>query len=132
MHYEVEDGNSALNSMLLNAAVEKIVMKEVYDRKEQEVKERRERKNREMKSIVGFYEYFIDGIKNKDILHHNGEHYERSSVVVWECFGKYIKAYTPADMTFDEITKPFADKFYTFLDTLLAFGNFAIWQQKKV
>ena len=60
--------------------------------------------------------YFLDGIKNKDILHHNGEHYERSSVVVWECFGKYIKAYTPADMTFDEITKPFADKFYTFLE----------------
>jgi len=116
VHYEVEDGNSALNSMLLNAAVEKIVMKEVYDRKEQEIKERKERKNREMKSIVGFYEYFLDGIKNKDILHHNGEHYERSSVVVWECFGKYIKAYTPADMTFDEITKPFADKFYTFLE----------------
>lgn len=60
---------------------------------------------------IGFYEYFLNGIKNKDILHHKGEHYEDSSVTVWVSFGKYLKEYT-----FDDITKPFADKFSTFLE----------------
>ena len=116
VHYVVEDGNSPINSMILNTAVERIVFKDLAERKRQEREEKLAEKKHAMKSIIGFYEYFLNGIRNKDILHHNGEHYEDSSVTVWVSFGKYLREYTPADMTFDDITKPFADKFSTFLE----------------
>ena len=116
VHYQVEDGNNALNSFILNAAVEKVVMKDIADRKRQEREEKLAAKKQAMKSIVGFYEYFLNGIQNGDILHHNGEHYEKSTVTIWKSFGKYLKEFTPVDMTFDDITKPFADKFSTFLE----------------
>lgn len=116
VHYEVRDGDNALNSIILNAAVEKIVNKEIADRKRQEREEKLAEKKRAMKSIVGFYEYFLNGIKNGDILHHNGEHYKDSTITIWNSFGKYLREYTPTDMTFDDITKPFADKFSTFLE----------------
>lgn len=116
VHYDVEDGNSALNSMILNTAVEKIVNKEIAEMKRQEREEQLAQKKQAMKSVIGFYEYFLEGIKNKDIRHHNGERYEKSTITIWSNFGKYLKEYTPADMTFDDITKPFADKFSTFLE----------------
>lgn len=116
IHYDIEDGNSSLNSMVLNTAVEKIVMKDIIEMRQQEEAERKERKKRAMQSVVGFYEYFLEGIRNGDILHHSGEHYEKSTIAIWVGFGKYLKEYTPTGMTFDEITKPFADRFYTFLE----------------
>lgn len=116
IHYDIEEGNSPLNSMILNAAVEKIVMKDIINMRRQELEERKEEKKRAMKFIVGFYEYFLEGIKNKDIRHHNGEKYEQSTITVWNTFGRYLRVYTPAEMTFDEITKPFADKFISFLE----------------
>ena len=91
VHYVVEDGNSPINSMILNAAVEKIVFKDIADRKRQEREEKLAEKKHAMKSIIGFYEYFLNGIRNKDILHHNGEHYEDSSVTVWVSFGRYLR-----------------------------------------
>ena len=116
VHYVVEDGNSPINSMILNAAVEKIVMKDIADRKRQEREERAEKKKRTLQTIIGFYEYFLNGIKNNDILHHNGEHYEASTVTVWISFGKHLREYVPKEMTFAEIDKPFADRFSTFLE----------------
>lgn len=116
VHYEVTDSDNALNSFILNAAVEKIVNKEIADRKRQEREEKRVLEKRAMKSIIGFYEYFLNGIKSGDILHHNGEHYEKSTITIWKSFGKYLREYTPVDMAFDDITKPFADKFSTFLE----------------
>lgn len=116
VHYDIEDGNSSLNSMILNTAVEKIVLKDIIEMRQLEEAEERERTKRAMKSIVGFYEYFMDGIQNRDILHHNGENYEKSTITIWAGFGKYLKEYAPAGITFDEITKPFADRFYKFLE----------------
>ena len=116
VHYVIEDGNSPINSMILNAAVEKIVMREIAERKRQEREEKTEKKKRTMQSIIGFYEYFLNGIKNDDILHHNGEHYEASTITVWVSFGKHLREYVPNEMTFAEIDKPFADKFSTFLE----------------
>ena len=72
IHYDIEDGNSSLNSMVLNTAVDKIVMKDIIEMRQQEEAERKERKKRAMQSIVGFYEYFLEGIRNRDILHHRG------------------------------------------------------------
>ena len=116
VHYVIEDGNSPINSMILNAAVEKIVMREIAERKRQEREEKTEKKKQKMQSIIGFYEYFLNGIKNDDILHHNGEHYEASTITVWVSFGKHLREYVPKEMTFAEIDKPFADKFSTFLE----------------
>ena len=116
VHYDIEDGNNSLNSAILNTAVEKIINKELEDLKRKELEEQLEQKERAKKTIVGFYDYFLDGIKSGEILHHNGEHYEESTITIWNSFGKYLRSYTPADMTFDEITKPFADKFSTFLE----------------
>jgi integrase len=116
VHYDIEDGNNSLNSAILNTAVEKIINKELEDLKKKELEEQLEQKERAKKTIVGFYNYFLDGIKSGEILHHNGEHYEESTITIWNSFGKYLRSYTPADMTFDEITKPFADKFSTFLE----------------
>ena len=105
VHYVIEDGNSPINSMILNAAVEKIVMREIAERKRQEREEKTEKKKQTMQSIIGFYEYFLNGIKNDDILHHNGEHYEDSTITVWVSFGKHLREYVPKEMTFAEIAE---------------------------
>ena len=129
VHYVIEDGSSPINSMILNAAVEKVVMSEIAEIKRQEREEETEMKKRKMQSVIGFYEYFLNGIKNGEILHHNGEHYEDSTIKVWDDFGEYIREYVPKDMTFAEIDKPFADKFSTFLEKK---GNMATTVSKHV
>ncbi len=66
--------------------------------------------------IVNYYEDFIAGMKDGSVRQKRGKTYTSGSIRVWEDFGRFLKEYTPADMTFDEITKRFADGFITFLE----------------
>ncbi len=68
--------------------------------------------------IWSYYDYFLKGIEKGTILKKRGEKYKPGTVKVWKDFGKFMKEYTPETMTFDEISKRFADGFTVYLEGL--------------
>lgn len=79
----------------------------------QQVKKIAEAKSR--KYVVQFYEYFFAGISDGSISHGNNSEYSVGSVQVWKTFGRYLHEYCAGNVTFDDIDKPFADRFTQFL-----------------
>lgn len=67
-------------------------------------------------SIIGFYDYFYTGISDGTIRYGKNNVYREDSIRIWKDFGRMLKAYCQEEMTFDDITKPFADKFSVFLE----------------
>ena len=67
------------------------------------------------KYVVQFYEYFFAGISDGSISHGNNSEYSAGSVQVWKTFGRYLNEFCDALITFDDIDKPFADRFIQFL-----------------
>lgn len=65
-------------------------------------------------TVFGFYEYFLAGIADGTIRHNNSE-YKPGTVVVWKSFGDNLREYCKKDISFDDIDKPFADKFTVYL-----------------
>lgn len=108
---------TAEDKQILVDAFSRIVNAEVY--KADEYLKEKEKKDAEQakKSILGFYNYFMDGIQS-GMIKHGGKNYSDGSVKVWKGFGNYLREYLHdnADVTFDDITKPFADKFITLLE----------------
>ena len=80
----------------------------------QEIRKAEEMRRR--KSIIHFYEYFMEGITNGTIRHGDGKKYKESTIYGWKTFGMLLHEYCPAEMTFDEITKQFAEGFHRFLE----------------
>ncbi|MBP3777495.1 MAG: phage integrase SAM-like domain-containing protein, partial [Prevotella sp.] len=79
----------------------------------QRVKRIAEAKSR--KYVIQFYEYFFAGISDGSISHGNNSEYSTGSVQVWKTFGRYLHEYCAGNVTFDDIDKPFADRFTQFL-----------------
>ncbi len=79
----------------------------------------REREEKRLRTIWAYYDYFLAGISDGRIKKGKNEKYKQSSVKVWRDFGKHMKKYTTQNMTFEEITKRFADGFTDYLE---AFG----------
>ena len=77
----------------------------------------REAEEQKNKVIVNYYKDFLQGIKDGSIRQKRGKAYTDGSVRVWQEFGKFLLEYTPKDMTFDEISKRFADGFVSFLES---------------
>lgn len=65
--------------------------------------------------VLGFYEYFFDGISDGSIRHGNNAEYSAGTIQVWKTFGVYLREYCKRDILFDEIDKAFADRFTLFL-----------------
>ena len=65
--------------------------------------------------VLGFYEYFFDGISDGSIRHGNNAEYSAGTIQVWKTFGVYLREYCKKDILFDEIDKAFADRFTLFL-----------------
>lgn len=83
----------------------------------------RESEEKRLRTIWAYYDYFFSGISNGTITKGKNEKYKQSSVKVWRDFGKHMKNYTPQNMTFEEITKRFADGFSNYLEGLGFMGK---------
>lgn len=66
--------------------------------------------------VKAFYDYFFKGISDGTIRHGNNAAYSQGSIVVWKGFGRFLNAYVKDDISFNDIDKPFADKFTVFLE----------------
>ena len=73
---------------------------------------------RRKKGILNYYKYFFEGISDKSIRYGNNNIYSQGSIRIWKDFGKHLRAFCPKDMTFDDITKSFADRFSMCLEKL--------------
>ena len=79
----------------------------------QRVKRIAEAKSR--KYVIQFYEYFFSGISDGSISHGKNSEYSPGSIQVWKTFGTYLREYCDVGITFEDIDKPFADRFTQFL-----------------
>lgn len=105
------------NELLLIANNDALkVREEVAERQRRQREFEKKERIRQQKQILNFYQYFLDGIADKSIRHGNNTVYREDSVRVWKDFGKHLRAFCLKDMTFDDITKPFADKFSLYLE----------------
>jgi len=80
-------------------------------------RERAENLHYRLNSLLEYYDYFLDGISHGDILHHQGKFYSKQTISIWKRFGKFLREYldNDYDITFNDITKSFADRFTAFL-----------------
>ncbi len=107
------------NALLLIANNEAIREREEMEEREKRLKELAEQKRiQEKKYIWNFYEYFLNGITDKSIRHGSGNVYKPETVRIWRDFGTHLHAYCPMDMSFDDISQPFADKFRLYLENI--------------
>ena len=84
---------------------------------EEKAKKRIEERVSRLKSLLEYYDYFYQGITQGDILHHQGKRYSEGSIVNWKKFGVFLRGFlnNNYDVTFDEINKPFSDRFTAYL-----------------
>ena len=101
---------------VIDEAVKAIVNKDVAMFKAEREQQKRKEQEQMKQRVLGFYEYFYDGIVKGEIRHGDNKVYTQGSIKVWQSFGEYLREYCPKDMMFSEITKPFADKFSVFLE----------------
>lgn len=86
-------------------------------RMKNELQEMRKSENeRRRKSIVHFYDYFMEGITNGTIRYGDAKKYKEGTIYGWKTFGMLLREYCPEETTFDDVTKPFADGFHRFLE----------------
>jgi integrase len=105
------DDKPVIEKALLDiSTVEAIKFKEEQKRRKKEQQTEREH------SVIGFYEYFFKGINDRSIRHSDGKQYTVGSVEVWKYFGNYLREYCNRTVAFDDISKPFADKFSVYLE----------------
>lgn len=104
----IKEGKTSEDKNDFQIAIDNIVNREAYDhKKEAEVDN--------LNHILAFYEYFMNGIENGSISHHNGRKYAPNSVKQWKAFKPVLYATVDEHMTFEAIDKFFVDKFYHYL-----------------
>lgn len=113
-----ENGTIKTNSdkPKLERAIKDISNADAITAIEEMKRQEREAEERKNKIIVNYYDSFIAGMKNGSVRQKRGKQYTDGSIRVWHDFGRFLKEYTPEGMTFDEISKRFADGFITFLE----------------
>ena len=103
----------------LERLISDIVNEEGIKAKEETEQRQKEREEKELCVIWNYYEYFLNAIKKGDIRA-KGKEYEKSSISVWETFGKHLKEYLSykraMGTTFDQINRAFAGSFVSFLE----------------
>ena len=101
---------------VIEEALNEISNAEAIRFKEEQKRHKKEQQVERERSVIGYYEYFYNGIKDRSIRHGNGKTYTDSSVEVWRHFGSYLREYCSSSILFDDISKPFADKFSVYLE----------------
>ena len=104
---------------ILEKAILKVVNADAAQALEEVKKREQEEEERRLGVIVNYYDYFLTGITDGSIRQKRGSKiYREGSVTAWRSFGKFLKGYTPSDMTFEQIDKKFADGFVVYLENL--------------
>ena len=103
---------------LLDQAIDDVINVDAIEAQEKVKFRKRQEEERQRCVIWKYYDYFVKGIEQGAILKKKGEPYKSGSVEVWKSFGRFLKGYTPQNMTFNEITKRFADGFVIYLQNL--------------
>lgn len=113
-----EDGTLSSNSdkPILERVIKDIANAEAIAAMKEQKRLERETEQSRMRSIVNYYDSFIIGMKDGSVRQKRGKSYTDGSIRVWQDFGRFLKEYTPESMTFDQITKRFADGFINFLE----------------
>ena len=102
---------------ILERAIKDVVNADAKNALEEVKKRKQEEEEKRLHYIINYYDYFLKGITNGDILQKRGaKAYREGTVTAWRSFGKFLKGYTPQDMTFEEINKKFADGFVLYLE----------------
>lgn len=110
---------SADDKDVIEAAVRSVSYRAVQEHKAALDETMKLEQEKMKKSVLGFYDYFMDGIQDGSIRHGKGNRYSASACTIWRSFGAYLSGYCKKpNLTFDEITKPFADKFSVYLERL--------------
>lgn len=105
------------DKQILENAILEVVNADAIKALEDVEKRKREEEEKRLHYIINYYDYFLKGITNGDILQKRGaKAYREGTVTAWRSFGKFLKGYTPQDMTFEEINKKFADGFVLYLE----------------
>lgn len=115
----IDDGKVACNEdkSVIVEAIRPIVNVDLIDHQAEVERRRREEAEQRKRSVIGFYDYFLAGIQDGTIRHGDNRTYSDSSIKEWKRFGTFLRGYVKYEsLTFDEITKPFADKFFVYLD----------------
>jgi len=123
--------HSVSDKQIIEEAIHNVVFKDAMDiargaeeeKRQQEVERKAQMKLSE-KKILGFYDFFKSGIKNKSIRHHDGKVYRESTISIWGEFGKYLHEYVKdTDMLFDDIDVAFRDGFPIYLENIGLMAN---------
>lgn len=104
------------DKVVIEKALHDISTAEAIKFKEEQKRRKKEQQAEREHSVLGFYDYFFKGIQDGSIRHSNGKQYTDSTIVVWKYFGIYLKEYCSRKVQFDDISKPFADKFSVYLE----------------
>lgn len=109
---------SVSDKYLLDMAISEVINANTIKLQKEIEQQKRENEERQLHRIWVYYDYFVEGIEKGTILKKKGDSYKKGTVLAWKDWGKYLKGYTPETMTFDEITKRFADGFVVYLQGL--------------
>lgn len=103
--------NTMADREILEKAMSDIVNADAIAKRKAEEEALRVKTLNDRKYVITFYDYFMKGIIDGSIRHGNNKIYTDGSIKAWRDFGRYLKQLCPIDLKFEDITKPFADKF---------------------
>lgn len=115
----IDDGRVSTNQDkdVIVEAIRPIVNVDLIDHQAEVERKRKEAEEARKRSIIGFYDYFLAGIKEGNIRYGDNKKYTASHCNTWTNFGLFLKGYVKSEaVTFDDITKPYADKFSVYLE----------------
>ena len=94
---------------------------ELEKRRRDEERRKREEDASRLLTVMGYYEYFLAGIKDGSIRHGEQKRYGASSLSSWVTFGKHLKGFLEAHgalkLTFEEIDRATPTAFTTYLES---------------
>jgi len=99
----------------IESRVNRVATKEASDKIAELERQEAEAEAQKSHQILNYYDLFIEGITEGHILHGSSKEYTEGTLRVWRDFGRYLKAYTPEGMTFEDIDARFAADFKLYL-----------------
>ena len=101
---------------VIEEALRELAHAEAYKANEEVQRIRKEEETRRHHRIVGFYDYFVEGISQGTVRLADGRRYSDGTVTQWKNFGRLLREYCPESATFEDIDRRFAEGFMTYLE----------------
>lgn len=115
----IDDGKVASNADkdVIVEAIRGIVNVDLIDHQAEVERKQREEAELRKRSVIGFYEYFLNGIQEGNIRYGDNRGYSEKTINEYVKFGLLLRGYVRSEaVTFDDITRPFADRFSVYLE----------------